>query len=136
MNKPPKAKAAKVKLLELELGPLPHGELNRALGLELEPGPVVFTVPAQRHALQSHPNDFHSCLPFVALAVKEPSYAGDDFKNPGKIELIRRMPDKQGLLVAIILEPDSRGRYRVASMYPIPQKVIDQRRQAGRLKIV
>ncbi len=131
MTEPPK-----VKLQEILLGPLPHEEINRTLGLELNPGPVVFTVPAQRHAMKSHPDDFQACLPFVALTVKEPSYAGDDFKNPGKIELIRRMPDKQGLLVALVVQPDDKGRYHVASMYPIPQSVIDRRRQAGWLKIV
>jgi len=49
------------------------------------------------------------------LVIKEPPYLGDEFKNPGKIELIRRAPGGKGPLVAIVIEPDEEGRYRVAN---------------------
>jgi len=39
-------------------------------------------------------------------------------------------------LVAIALEPDSRGDYRVRSCYLVEQAKVEARRQHGRLKIV
>jgi hypothetical protein len=64
-------------------------------------------------------------------------YLRDDFKNGGKIELIARVAALgSGLLIAVEIEPDELGRYRIASMYPVSQKKIDNRREAGTLLIV
>ena len=129
-------KKQKHKFKPLDLGPLPVDEINETLELELEAGEVFFSVPAQRHAAQDHPQDFLPCLPFLGATVSEPTYAGDDFKNPGKFELVRRMPDGRGLLVAVAAERDKKGRYHVCSMYPIPQSTIDQRRHVKHLRNV
>jgi hypothetical protein len=123
-------------LVDLVLGPLPTDAINRTLGLDLEPGDVIFTVAAQAHAFRSHPDDFPRCLPHVGPVVEKPSYMGDDFKNPGKIELVTKIAALgSGLLVAIVVELDEHGRYNVSSLYPIGGKKIENRRQSGHLKI-
>jgi len=123
-----------MKWVELLLGPLPADAINDTLGTELEPGEVVFSIPAQKHALRRHPDDFARCLPHVGGVVTGPLYVGDDFRNPGKIELVSRLPVLGGgLLVAVALERDNTGRYHVASVYPVSQSKIDTRRRAGTL---
>ena len=120
----------------LELGPLPIDAIEATLGIELEAGPVVFTASNQKHALKSHPDDFSRCLPHIGAVIANPMYLRDDLRNAGKIELISRIPALgSGLLVAVEIRRDEQGRYRVASMYPISQKKIDNRRQAGTLLI-
>lgn len=120
----------------LELGPLPTDVIEATLGIEVEPGPVVFTVSNQKHAQREHPEDFGRCLPHIGTVIAQPMFLRDDFKNKGKIEIISRIPALgSGLLVAIEIEPDEQGRYRVSSMYPISQKKIDNRRNARTLFI-
>lgn len=122
---------------DLVLGKLPCAKINAALGLELEEGDVVFTAAAQVHAERRHPNEFAKCLPFVGLVVTDPLYVGDDGRNEGKIELIAKVQTLgTAVLAAIVLEPDSDGRYRVASLYPLGLKKVEQRRQARRLVIL
>jgi hypothetical protein len=121
----------------LELGPLPVEVIEATLGIEIEPGPVVFTVSNQKHSAVRHPDDFGRCLPHIGAVVANPTYLRDDFKNGGKIELIARVSALgSGLLIAVEIEPDEFGRYRIASMYPVSQKKIDNRREAGTLLIV
>jgi hypothetical protein len=127
---------AKKKYKDVDLGPMPVDDINRTLGLELEPGEVVFSAASQRHAESRHEDDFARCLAFVAFAVKEPVYIGDDLRNGGKIELVRRMSTKEGLLVALTIAQDENRRYHVCSMYPISQSTIDKRRAKGFLRIV
>lgn len=121
--------------VELNLGPLPVEQINRTLGHDLEPGDVIFSSGAQRHAAKSHPEDFPKCLPHVGGVVSSPDYLGDDFKNDG-IELVSRIPALGGgLLVALLVEPDANGNYSVLSCYPIGSTKIENRRQKGRLII-
>jgi len=61
------------------------------------------------------------------LFIKEPTYLGDDFKNPGKIELIRGVPGGKGLLVAI------HRAGRVRQILRCQQSKIDRRRQNGKV---
>lgn len=121
-------------LVEINLGPLPVDEINATLDLQLEPGHVVLTVGAQKHVLRRHPEDYAAHLAHVGMVVKDPSYLGDDLKNTGKIELIRRVPGPAGLLVALLIEPDEDGRYHVVSFYTLTQSRIDQRRQKGTVR--
>ena len=121
--------------IELNLGPLPVDEINRTLGHDLEPGDVIFSSAAQRHAARSHPDDFPKCLPHVGGVVQRPDFLGDDFKNDG-IELVSRIPALGGgLLVALVIERDKAGNYNVASCYPVGNSKIENRRQNGRLII-
>jgi hypothetical protein len=121
--------------LDLELGALPVEAVNRALGLELEPGPVVITVAAQVHVARRRPEEYARLLPHLATAVATPLYIGDDHRNPGKIELVARVRATEAyLLVAIVVARDASGRYRVASFYPIKPEQVQNRRARGFLK--
>lgn len=135
MSKHP-VQAPKRKFIDVPLGPLPAESIERAIGLELDPGDVVLSAGAQVHVLRQHPGDFDRCLPFVTEVVTNPIYARDDFKNPGKFELIGRMPGGEGLLVSLMVERKADGRYHVTSFYPVSQATIDSRRHAGHLKTV
>ncbi|MEW6596597.1 MAG: hypothetical protein AB1429_03770 [Pseudomonadota bacterium] len=122
-------------LVELHFGQLPVERINRTLDLELEPGEVIFTRSAQAHAERHHPQDFPKCLPYVGLITQSPQFVGDDFRNAGKIELISRIPSLGGgVLVAVTVERDRHGRYHVASVYPVSEAKIQNRRRQGYLK--
>ena len=131
------AKASKKKPVDLIVGPLPVEAINATLDTELEPGEVVFSAGAQAHAKRRHPDDYAQCLPHIGGIVTGPLYVGDDFRNPGKIELVSRLRSLDGgLLVAVALERDDAGRYHVASFYPVSQAKIDRRRKSGTLRNV
>lgn len=122
-------------IVELDLGDLCVDLIHKTLGIELEPGKLVFTRAAQIHSRKNHPHDYGRCLPHVGPVVTSPLYMGDDFKNPDKIEFVSRVPALgSGLLIAIVIVPDDDGHYRVASMYPISETTIEGRRQKGHLK--
>lgn len=122
--------------VDLVLGALPTKLIFETLGIELENGLVVFSAAAQIHASRRHPAEFPQCLPFVGDIVTSPLYLGDDARNPGKIECISRVPSLgSGVLVALSLEPDEKGRYHVTSIYPIGYSKIEARRSAGYLKV-
>lgn len=122
--------------IELNLGPLPVDAINRTLGYDLEPGDVIFSSSAQKHAFGRHPDDFAKCLPHVGPIVRRPDFLGDDFKNSGAIELVSRIPALgSGVLVALLVTPDDKGCYRIKSCYPVGYSRIERRRQSGRLII-
>lgn len=125
------------KFVQLDFGPLPVDLINRATGLELEPGNAFFSINAQKHAAKRHPLDYSRCLPHVAAVIADPMYLGDDFNNRGKIELVARIAALgNALLVAVEVTKDDNGRYNITSFYPISQKKIDNRREKGRLLVV
>ena len=124
-----------IRLVDLSLGPIPAEVINLTLGLDLDPGPVILSRNAQKHALSSHPVEYPPCLPHVAAVVADPLNLGDDFKNGGKIEMIGRVPAPGSfLLVAVTIERDPAGRYNVCSFYPISEKKIQPRRARGYLR--
>lgn len=124
------------RLVDLPLGPLPVEIVNRTLEMELEPGPVILSRGAQKHALSSHPVEYPLCLPHVAAVIANPLYLGDDFKNGGKIEIIGRVAAIGSfMLVAVTIERDETGCYHVCSFYPITEKKIQPRRERGFLRI-
>ncbi len=80
--------------------------------------------------------EYPICLPHVAAVVAEPLCIGDDLRNPGRIELIGRVPAIGAfLLVAVTIERDVAGRYNVCSFYPISDKKIQPRRERGFLRV-
>ena len=120
---------------DLILGPMPVEIINLTIGLELEPGDLIFSRGAQYHAAKEHPEDFSRCLPHLASIVLAPLYIGDDHRNPGKIELIGRIHAVNSrVLIAVTIEVDESGRYIVCSFYPISDNKADGRRQKGFLK--
>lgn len=129
-----KKKHHKTKLPDLYLGPLPVDQINQALDLELDPGELIFSGGAQKHAFSRHPSDYPIYFPHVAAVAMAPLYVGDDHKNKGKIELVSRvLGQSRGLLVAVCIEPDEFGNYAVTSFYPINEKTIENRRQSKHL---
>jgi hypothetical protein len=119
----------------LILGPLPVDDINCTLGLELEPGQVVLTGGAQIHAMREHPIEYPICLPHLASVIIEPVYVGDDFDNPGKIEIIGFVPQISGhVLIAVGIERNKDGNFHVRSFYPVSRQKIQNRREKGFLR--
>ena len=123
------------KIPDLILGPLPVEVINKTLSHELEGGDVIFTSGAQKHSAARHPKDYPLCIPHIASIISAPLYLGDDFRNPGKIELVGRvLAGKLTILVAVCIVPDESGRYHVVSVYPVSEVKIEGRRARGHLK--
>lgn len=121
---------------DLILGVLPVAVVNRTIGTELEPGQVVFSRAGQQHAAKRHPEEYPLCLPHLASIIADPFYIGDDLRNPGKIELIGRIAAAGSMvLIAIDIERDADGRYRIASFYRVTDEKMRKRREKGFLKI-
>jgi hypothetical protein len=123
------------KFSPLILGALPHGRVGRKLNIRLRPGTVHFTIPAQRHSFRRHPKDFHICLPYLSQAVNNPTYVGQSpgHRNSG-FELVLEVPGgRTNILVALVLNPDARGVYRVTSIYRIDNNTIFRRLRKGYL---
>lgn len=131
------SKANRTKLVPYLFGPLPCEGINGALKLELDPGDVVMSIRAQKHVQRKRPVDFARCFPHVASIISTPLYVRDDFKNEGAIELVGKsdgLPD--WLLVAVEISLDEDGRYNVSSFYPISDKKVENRKQAGHYRRV
>ncbi len=119
----------------LHLGWLPVDLINRTLGTELDPGRVRLSGRAHRHIAEDHPNDYAVCMKALPSAVTAPTYIGQAPHHAGNIELVRRVRGVEGwmVLVALGLEPDGRGDYRVRSAYLIREATVEGRRLRGRL---
>jgi hypothetical protein len=129
----------KNKLFDIFPGGIPDDLIYDTLGIELDPGQVKFSSPAQRHAHLRHPQDAPLIIPHLSQVISDPLYMGDDFRNPGKIELVRFIPGIPGkaALIAITIEKnDKDGFYHVCSSYLITQAEVDQKRDKGILKHV
>jgi hypothetical protein len=112
----------------LMLGQLPVHHL-KTFGLDLGEGSVTFTIPAQQHALKSHPDSFMSCVPYLSQTIVDPTHVGQSPKHVGKgFELVREV-NTAGLiiLVAVLIKPISRGIYMVKSTYPIDSEKLENR---------
>lgn len=131
-----KAKGARP--VELRPGDFPDDIVYKTLQIEAEPGEVVFSVAAQMHANRRHPQDAAVIIPHLSQVIQDPAYVGDDFRNPGKIELVRMIPntDNRFALVAVTVERDAAGVYHVCSSYLISQSEVDKKRSKGILKNV
>ena len=84
---------------------------------------------------EDHPDDYALCIASLRLAISDPSFIGQAPKRFGNFELVRRInhPDGKAVLVAVGLEVDRHGEYRVRSCYLVTRDVVDNRRRAGRL---
>ena len=118
-------------------GSLPVEDISRTLGIELDPGEVVFTVPAQKHAIGRHPQDVPVITPHLSGIIESPMYMGDDLKNPGKIEFVSKIRGHSGgALVAIAIETNADGRYHICSAYLISDSELDRKKSKQILKFV
>ena len=116
-------------------GPLPVALINTVLGTELEAGIVRLTAQAHGHMAEKHPADYAACIAALPEVVTAPSFIGQAPGHAGNFELVRRVarPDGCAVLVAVGLERDSTGFYRVRTSYLINTNTLDSRRRAGRL---
>jgi len=121
----------------LNLGPLPVDQINIAIGTELEPGDARLSRAAHRHMAEDHPADYPVCIASLPTAIPSPTYIGQDPSHAGNFVLVKRVGllDGRAVLVAIGLERGRAGIYTIRTSYLIPQRTIDARRLAGRLKI-
>ena len=128
----------KNKLFDIFPGAMPDEEIYRTLEIEIDPGDVKFSAPAQKHAHRRHPQDVPLIIPHLSQIISDPAYLGDDLKNPGKIEFVRRVPGVQGAaLVALTVEKnETDGYYHVCSSYFITQSELDKKREKEILKVV
>ncbi len=129
----------KNKLFDIFPGVMPDDEIFRTLGIELDPGDVKFSAPAQRHAHRRHPADVPLIIPHLSQIISTPTYLGDDFRNSGKIELVGRIstvPGKAALIALTVEKDETDGFYHVCSSYLITQSELDKKRDKGILKIV
>jgi len=120
------------------LGPLPVDLINAALGTELEPGTVRLSPQAHRHMAEDHPADYPVCIAALAVTVAAPTFIGQSPGHSRNFEMVRRVAraDGSAVLVAIGLDRDERGDYRVRSCYLIEAEKVESRRLKGHLKLV
>ena len=121
----------------LDLGPLPVGLINRTLGTDLSPGRVRLSPRAHRHIAEDHPNDYATCMAELPGAIAAPTYIGQAPHHAENIELVKRVRGVQGwmVLVAVSLEADKHGEYRVRSAYLIREAAVQERRVRRRLLV-
>jgi hypothetical protein len=67
--------------------------------------------------------------------VQDPSFVGQAPKHGRNFELLRRIPGTGGdaTLVAVKIEPDERGDYRVVSFYRITAQELQAKRSKGHI---
>ncbi len=116
-------------------------QINRVLGTELEPGPAFMSGAAHKHAAEKHPEDYAVCIANLALTISSPSFIGQAPHHSENFELLRRVPATPGaqgptMLVAVGIERDVQGRYRIRSMYLIGQDELERKRSKGTIKLM
>ena len=121
----------------LDFGPLPAERVNAVLGTELEEGPVHMSGLAHRHAARDHPDDYADYFRHVATVIADPTFIGQAPKHRENFEMIRRIPggDGRALLIAVGVEMDEQGRYRVKSVYSITSAELERKRAKGTVKL-
>ncbi|WP_420605622.1 hypothetical protein [Novosphingopyxis sp.] len=126
------AEVGKPEIVALDLGPLPVGQINKVLGLNLVAANAHFSVRAQTHSLTRHPEDFELCRRYVGQIVANPDYVGQAPGQTSGFELIGEISGERAIiLVAIKLRVDHSGRYIVASTYPIDRNKLERRLRKG-----
>lgn len=124
------------KFKPIELGPLPVEMINRTLGTELEAGEVRVSSKAHKHIAEDHAEDYEVVLENIEATITTPTFLGQAPHHARNIELVRRVRLEGRLgyvLVAVGLEPDDHGSYRVCSAYLIKPDQVESRRLKRRL---
>lgn len=114
----------------VDLGSLPVDLINRTLGTELDPGRVRLSARAHRHIAEDHPEDYQTCIAALPGAIAAPTYIGQSPHHARNIELVKRVRGVEGwmVLVAVGLEQDRRGDYRLRSSYLVRESAVEGRR--------
>lgn len=103
------------------------------LGVELRPGPVIFRAAEQDHAHERHGADYLRCLPFVGLAIANPTFIGQSPHHSAGFELVKVTGDGVHVLVALTFATDGTGAYPVQSLYPISKSTAIRRLRKNHL---
>lgn len=136
-----------MKYPRIKFGPFPHKMVEKTLNLELEPGGLYLSAQAHKHIAEDHPTDY----PIVGInldnCVNNPNYIGQSPRHQRNIEFVKRLPVRDKLydgteriityiaLVAVSVERDQYGDYRIVSGYLIEEKDITTRRASGYLSL-
>jgi hypothetical protein len=115
----------------IDFGPLPVDLINDALDTELEPGRARLSQMAHRHMAVDHPADYPVCIVELAATIATPTFVGQAPGHSRNFEMIRRIGRADGsvVLVAIGLEPDDHGDYRVRTCYLLESDKVNERRR-------
>lgn len=131
------APTSKVQCVALRLGPLDVQLINRTLKTDLEPGELYLSRQAHWHIAKDHPEDYAMCMSALRRVGQSPGLIGQAPKHADNFELVIRFRSSQQegeyVLIAVGLERDRDGLYRVKTAYRVPERTITTRRAAGRL---
>lgn len=128
----------------IKFGPFPYEMVNRTIGTELEPGGVYISVRAQLHMQRDHPADFPIISRHLESVILNPTLIGQSPRHSSSFEMVKRLRiierDENGSttmefysLLALSLELDQHGDYRVESGYSLKEEQVTQRRLSGHL---
>lgn len=119
------------------VGPLDVGQINHALGTELDSADVWVSKACHAHIATDHPDAYNLVMANFIDIVRAPTFVGQDPKHGKNFYLVKRIiiADETGFaLVAIGFERSAHGTYNVRSAYLIDQDDVDRRRLRGSLK--
>lgn len=131
----------------LHLGPLPAAAINATLGTELPDGPVYLSARAHEylsaraheHIARDHAADYPIVTRHLRDVVARPTFVGQAPHHGRNMELVGRVPLGGGrghVLVAVGLEPDDAGRYRVRTAYLLEEHKVEDRRRRNHLRLL
>jgi hypothetical protein len=60
----------------IDLGPLPVGLINDAVGTEPEPGHARLSKAAHLHMVIDHPTDYPVCIAAIVAVIASPTFIG------------------------------------------------------------
>jgi hypothetical protein len=104
----------------IDLGHLPVAMINKALGFDLEPGPLLLDDAAFAHIAEDHPADLDAFFAIWRLA-KPPNFAGQGWRSDDeKFQIVWGF---DGSIVKVIVGRHWRpSTYRVVSGYCITRQ--------------
>ncbi|MCP1236497.1 hypothetical protein NKW55_07730 [Gluconobacter kondonii] len=121
------------------LGPLNVEIINRTIETDLLPGDLYLSKQAHWHIAKDHPEDYDACMRAIRCAAERPGLIGQSPKHGDAFEIIVRFRATSSpqlfTLIAIGMERDERGVYRIKSSYSIAETAVENRRRNGHLKI-
>ena len=128
-----------VKYSPRKFDPFPHELVGRTLNVELEPGGCYLSTRAQNHIAKDHPTVWPIINAHVEKIVTNPTYIGQSPHHSNSFEMVKRIKiieldehervmREYYVLVAISLEPDQHGDYRILSGYLLSDSQVENRR--------
>ncbi len=129
----------KSQCVALRLGVLDVELVNRTLQCELLPGELYLSRQAHWHIAKDHPDDYDACMSALHRVGQSPGLIGQAPNHSDNFELVIRFrsksPEQEYVLIAVGLEVDEDGLYRIKTAYRLPERTITARRSAGRLHL-